>query len=318
MERDRRAPRCSSPRAARSSSTGRPARRPPRRGSPDRLAQVLVAEDLVALGVDRLALLVDHVVELDDALADVEVEALDPGLGALDRLADEARLDRHVLLEAHPLHQAGDALRGEALHQVVVERQVEARRARVALAAGAAAELVVDPPAVVALGADDVQAAGGDDPLVVLVADRLGLGQRRRVGLLVDLGRVQAALVEELGGQAAGLPPSRMSVPRPAMFVAIVTAPLRPAWATIAGFLLVELGVEDLVLDAAPLEHLAEHLGLLDRDRADEDRPAGFVHLDDLVDQRVELALLVAEDEVRPRRRGSSAGGSGSPRPRGL
>jgi len=60
---------------------------------PDGLGQVLVAEDLVALGVDRLALAVDDVVELDDALADVEVEALDARLGALDRLADEARLD---------------------------------------------------------------------------------------------------------------------------------------------------------------------------------------------------------------------------------
>ncbi len=32
----------------------------------------------------------------------------------------------------------------------------------------------------------------------------------------------------------SGLPPSMMSVPRPAMLVATVTAPLRPAWATIA------------------------------------------------------------------------------------
>ena len=62
--------------------------------------------------------------------------------------------------------------------------------------------------------------------------------------------------------------------------------------------LLVELGVEDLVLDAAPLEHRRQHLGLLDADRADEDRPAGLLHLDDLVDERVELGLLVAEDEV--------------------
>ena len=64
-------------------------------------------------------------------------------------------------------------------------------------------------------------------------------------------------------------------------------------------FLLVELGVEDLVLDAAPLEHRGQHLGLLDRHRADEDRPALLLHLDDLVDQRVELGRLVAEDEVR-------------------
>ena len=47
-----------------------------------------------------------------------------------------------------------------------------------------------------------------------------------------------------------------MSVPRPAMFVAIVTEPLRPAWATIGASRLVELGVEHLVLDAAPVEHL--------------------------------------------------------------
>ena len=32
----------------------------------------------------------------------------------------------------------------------------------------------------------------------------------------------------------SGLPPSKISVPRPAIFVAIVTAPTRPAWAIIS------------------------------------------------------------------------------------
>ena len=77
---------------------------------------------------------------------------------------------RDVALEAHPLHQRRHAVGREALHQRVLERQVEARRARVALAAGAAAQLVVDAACVVALGADDVQAARGDDPLVLRVA----------------------------------------------------------------------------------------------------------------------------------------------------
>ena len=78
-------------------------------------------------------------------------------------LRHEPRLDGDVVLEAEALHQPGDPVAGEALHQVVLERQVEARRAGVALAAGAAAQLVVDAPRVVALGADDVQAAGLDD-----------------------------------------------------------------------------------------------------------------------------------------------------------
>ena len=120
---------------------------------------------------------------------------------ALDRPRHEARLDGDVLLEAEPLHQPGDAVAGEALHQVVLERQVEARRAGVALAAGAAAELVVDAAGVVALGADDVQAAGLDDRGVVLLGDGLRLGERGVVRRRVDLGRVQAALVERVRGE---------------------------------------------------------------------------------------------------------------------
>ena len=53
------------------------------------------------------------------------------------------------------------------------------------------------------------------------------------------------------------------------------------------------------MLDASALEHLGEHLGLLDRDRADQDRPAGILHLDDLFDEGVELGSLIPEDEVR-------------------
>ena len=60
--------------------------------------------------------------------------------------------------------------RAEDAHQVVFERQVEARRAGVALAAGAAAQLVVDAARLVALGAEDVQAAERDDLVVLGVA----------------------------------------------------------------------------------------------------------------------------------------------------
>ena len=117
-------------------------------------------------------------------------------------LRHEARLDGDVVLEAQALHEPGDPVGREALHEVVVEGEVEARRAGVALAAGAAAELVVDAAAVVALRADDVEPAGLDHADVVLVADRLGLGEGRVVRRLVHLGRVEAALVEDLGGES--------------------------------------------------------------------------------------------------------------------
>jgi hypothetical protein len=58
---------------------------------------------------------------------------------------------------------------------------------------------------------------------------------------LVVVGEALFALRQPLGfllasscwrAMNSGLPPSRMSVPRPAMLVAIVTVPLRPACAT--------------------------------------------------------------------------------------
>ena len=242
--------------------------------------QVLVVEDLVPLGVDRLALLVDDVVVLDDALAHVEVEALDAGLRALDGLGDHARLDGHVVLEPEPGHEARDPLAGEALEERILEREVEARRARVALAAGAAAQLVVDAPAVVALGADDVEAAGGHDALVVLGAGGLRLCERRGVDLRRCLERVDALAVEGLGGHAGGVAAEQDVRAAAGHVGGDGDRPAAPGLGDDGGFLLVELGVEDVVRDAVALEHLAQDLALLDARRADQDRPADLAHLD--------------------------------------
>ena len=160
--------------------------------------QVGAFEDLAAFLVDDVALGVHHVVVLDDVLADVEVVALDLRLRRLDGARHHAALERHVVFHAELLHHARQPLRREPPHDVVLERHVEARRAGVALPAGTAAELVVDAARLVPLGADDVQAAGLDDLLVLV-------------------------LPTPLASRSSGLPPSTMSVPRPAMFVAMVT-----------------------------------------------------------------------------------------------
>ena len=67
-----------------------------------------------------------------------------------------------------PMHP----LAAEQAHQVVLQAQVEPALAGVALTAGTAAELVVDPAGLVALGADDEQAPGRPD-LLRLRADLL-------------------------------------------------------------------------------------------------------------------------------------------------
>src|ERR1035438_1475022 len=50
-----------------------------------------------------------------------------------------------------------DALAAEDAHQIVLQREIKARSAGVALPAGAAAELIIDAPGFVGLGAEHVQ-----------------------------------------------------------------------------------------------------------------------------------------------------------------
>jgi len=81
----------------------------------------------------------------------------------------------------------------------------------------------------VALGADDVQPAGGHHLVVQLLPGLADLGDAPLLlGALERLVRLEPL---DLG---LGLPPSTMSVPRPAMLVAIVIILGRPAWITIS------------------------------------------------------------------------------------
>ena len=127
----------------------------------DRVLQILATKDSVTLAVYRRALLVDHVVEFDDALAHVEVVALYARLCTFDGSAHHRGLDRLALVEAESIEDADDAIARKAPHQVVFERKVEARRAWIALSPCAAAQLIVDATRFVALGADDAEPAGG-------------------------------------------------------------------------------------------------------------------------------------------------------------
>ncbi len=89
----------------------------------------------------------------------------------------------------------------------------------------------------------------------------------------------------------SGLPPSMMSVPRPAMLVATVTAPLRPAWATIAASRSWYFAFRTSC--ATPLR-----LSILDTSSdfstlvvPDQDRLARGVPLGDVIDAGLELGL---------------------------
>ena len=191
----------------------------------------------------------------------------------------------------HALH----ALRAEDAHQIVLQAQEELRGAGIALAARTAAQLIVDAPAFVAFGADDVEPARGQHPLLVGRDFGADLGSAGFDSASSTMPPSSFLM------RMSALPPSWMSVPRPAMLVAMVTVPETPACATIAGLLLVIARVQHVVLDLALLQQGSEMFGLLDRDGADQHRLAALVafldQLDDgfvlLVDGAIDFVVVV-------------------------
>ena len=112
------------------------------------------------MGVDHLPLLVHDVVVFQEVFADIEVVAFHPLLGLFDGIGNQAVLDGLAFAHAQAAHEALDAVGAEDAQQVVFQGEVEAGGAGIALAAGAAPELVVDAPGFMAFGAQDMEAAG--------------------------------------------------------------------------------------------------------------------------------------------------------------
>ena len=253
------------------------------------LGDVLGLHQLAPLLVDHLALVVHHVVELEQLLADLEVVGLDLLLRLLQRLVDPRVDDRLAFLEAEALQHPVHALGAEPAHQIVLEAEEELRAAGIALAAGAAAQLVVDAPALVALGADDEQAAGVHTRWrSASTSARIACCLRAvAVFLRQLLSDAHVGIAAELDvGAAAGHVGGDGHRAHP------------PGLGDDVRLLLVVAGVEDLVRHALGLEQVREVLGLLDRDRADQDRLGLGVRGLDLLDDRVVLLARAAVDLV--------------------
>ena len=250
-------------------------------------------EDLVALLVDDLALVVADVVVFEQLLADVEVARLDLALRTFDAAADDAGLDGLTFGHLQLVHDRAHAVTGEDAHQRIVQRQVEAARPRVTLSAGAAAQLVVDAPALVPLGGDDAQSAVGRDlvvqalPFVLqfLDASRLLIGRHSLIGLdhlhlLLDVAAEHdvGAAAGHVGGDGDHAGPTGLGHD--------------------LGLFLVLLGVEHLVRQLGLGQQLGDQLGVLDRGGAHQHRLAARVAVADVLDDGVVLLLRRLVDQV--------------------
>ena len=96
-------------------------------GVEDVVLPLAAFENGTAQRVDGFTLLVHDVVVFEQVLTRFEVASLDLLLRALDGARDHAVFDRDALLHAEAFHPAHQAIAAEDAHQVVFEREVEAR-----------------------------------------------------------------------------------------------------------------------------------------------------------------------------------------------
>ncbi|MCW2892006.1 MAG: hypothetical protein JWO75_1495, partial [Actinomycetia bacterium] len=152
------------------------------------------------------------------------------------------------------------------------------------------------------LSAEHVQSAGLDDLLVLRRDRRLRLGDRlgpRGLVVLRGVDRRQAALVQLKVGDELGVT-AQHDVGAAACHVRRDRDGAEPpGLGDDHRLLLVILGVQHVVLDAAPLEHHRQDLGLLDAHRADQDRLPFGIPLSDVLHHRVVLSLRGLVDHVR-------------------
>ena len=224
------------------------------------------AHEFDALLEDSLALVIDHVVVFQQILAYFEVALLDAPLAGFERLVHPWMDDRLAFPDAEAAHDRVEPVCGEDAQQIVFEADVEFRLAGIALAAGAAPQLVVDAPAFVALGAQNVEPASvqGLALLLLHIGANLAAQQRDLLGLFVTLEHrlqthVEIAAELNIGAAAGHVGGDGHSAGH---------ARLRHD----LGFLLMVTRVQHLVGNAALLQQLREIFRLLDRHSADQHR----------------------------------------------
>src|SRR5216683_2102177 len=286
------------------------------------VALVFAFERGAPYGVNRLALLVHHVVVFKEVLAGVEVLGFHGFLRVFDAAGDELGLDGHPFGHAQAVHEGFDALAAEDAHEIVFEGEEEARGAGVALTSSASTQLVVDAAGFVALGAENVQAAEGDDFIVLgfaLIGELLVNGFPLIGGNLKNF----ALVLKKNHGHAGGLRAVTASAVGAdhrgsggighgeLIFQEIFAGEefriaaeqnvgaaaghvgghgdgtFAPGLGDDAGFTLVLLGIEHLVRNARFFQVFGDGFGFFDGDGADQNGLAALVIVADAVGQRI-------------------------------
>ena len=276
--------------------------------------KILAVEHLLALFVDDRSLRVHHIVIFQHALTGLEVAAFDGLLRILNGIGEHSCVDRRILVNAEAVQHTHNALGAEQTHNIVLQRQEEARFTGVSLTAGTATELIVDTAGLMALRADDKQAADCTHSVRFLVHIDLV----PRIGLLVcrtrrkDLGIIRLCKGICLGNDLVRQLLLTQLCQRHIFGVA-AQHDIRTTAGHVGGdrhcaeltrlrydfrFLFMVLCVQDGMRHALALEQLGKQLGFFNGNCADQNRLSFFMTFLDLTDDRAEFSRLCFVDRI--------------------
>ena len=126
----------------------------------DGIPHTLSIQYPASLLVDDLSLLVHYLVVLQKVLPDSVVVELDLLLRLFDGSGKHLVLNLLPIRNAQSIEDGHQFLRSEQAKQIILQRQVKTGFSRIPLTSGTSTELIVDPPGLMPLGADDLQASG--------------------------------------------------------------------------------------------------------------------------------------------------------------
>ena len=90
-------------------------------------AQILLAQNLLALCINNLALLVHNIVIFQNVLTNAKVAGFNLLLRVFNGLSYQAVLDGLIILHAQLIHNASDVVAAKEAHQIVLQAQEELR-----------------------------------------------------------------------------------------------------------------------------------------------------------------------------------------------
>ena len=296
------------------------------------IALIFSFERGAANRVDRLALLVHHIVVLEQMFTGIKVLRFDAFLRFLDTFRNHSGFDGHAFRHAQAEHQLLHAFAAKNTRQIVFERNEEARRAGVTLAAGASAQLIVNAARLVTFSAENMQSAERDYFIVFrfallgkLVVHGLPLvgGNLKNLAFVLEQHHLHAGLraiaVSGIGpnhsgrrrvrhgqlvfqkmvaGHLLGIAAEQNIRAAPGHVRRNCNRPFASGLRHDARLALVLLGVQHLVRNSSLLQQLRNFFRFFDGDRAHQHGLAAFVIVADAVRQRI----VFLQDAVDDRR----------------